>query len=227
MSYNRIISLTLIFILAVACSPQPTVQEAITSTPMLPLQTAVSVSPTPTEVPVPINATYTIIVKDHCNAAGGGAWSDLPDGGFALCLESPGFYDRQGNVDYYLIMVTHKFSSYRPYVITYDLLRGIIPTPTPGSTPTPAPTLPASILAKTPPGHIPPPPVTVRTITLNVTGYCEKPTSSTSMNQVTVCFAVPPGKDNQGTIEYWTITVTRDLTPTVKYGTFEWATPAP
>jgi hypothetical protein len=230
---------TMLLILAVACSYQSISHDVATPTPMqiqsspaASIQTAKAPTSTPMFTALPIQSTYSLVVKYNCGMSANGVTEFLA-GGVALCFEEPGFFEARGNVDYFLLMVTHNASSARLDTVTYNLLQGIVPTPTPtatttpGPTPTYLPTLPASILAKTPPGHIPPPPVTVRTITLDVTGYCNKPVSSTSMNHISVCFTVPPGQENQWTIEYWTITVTRDLTPTVKYGTFEWATPAP
>lgn len=239
MFYRLITFPTMLLILAVACNYQSISHDAATFTPMqfqLSPAASIQIAKTPTSIPMftalPIQSTYSLVVKYNCGVSANGV-TELLAGGVALCFEEPGFFEARGNVDYFLLMVTHKASSARLDTVTYNLLQGLVPTPTstatttPGPTPTSLPTLPASILAKTPTYPVPPTQVTVRTIMLNVTGYCDKPTSSTSMNHVTVCFAVPPGKEHQGTIEYWTITVTRDLTPTVKYGTFAWSTPTP
>jgi hypothetical protein len=228
---SRILFLTLILIFVVACSSQPISRGAIAETPMAATQAVNAPSPTLTDIPLPIRRTYTIVLKYACGRDGGGDSGYTADGGILLCFSSPGHWEQQGIIEYFVLIVTHKSSSPRLDIHRYDLLQGIIPTPTPTatstsvSTPTFAPTLPASIRTLTPAWPVPPTPITVRVITLEVEGYCERPSSSTTLDRVNLCFAVPPGRDNQGIIEYWTLTVTRDLTPTVKYGLLEWATP--
>jgi len=211
-------------------TPTQIVQHTATprATPTLIAQLTIVPTITPTTAPPPIHQAYNVVVKHSCGMSANGVYVTTQDGGFALCFEEPGFFEQETNLDYFILMVTHVWESTRLEVLRYHILEGVAPTPTPTATATAGPS-PTRNPQFTPlPGARPfTTPTTVRTIRINVEGYCTTPTSSATLDRVNVCFVVPPGRDGQGNIEYWTITVTRDYTPTVKYGLLEWATPKP
>ncbi len=211
-------------------TPTPIVQNTATprATPTLVARLTIVPTTTPTNIPLPIHRTYNVVVKHSCGMSANGVSGITQDGGFALCFEEPGFFEQQSNLDYFVLIVTHTWSEPRLEVFRYHILEGIAPTPTATATATAGPS-PTRNPRVTPilGAHSFATPTTVRTIRINVDGYCAAPTNSAALDRVNVCFVVPPGRDGQGNIEYWTITLTRDYTPTAKYGLVEWATPMP
>ncbi len=202
----------------------PTSVGRFTSTP----------SATPTLTPIPFQRTFKVVMKHSCGMSANGTSGTSFDG-VVLCFEEPGFFEQQGNIDYFVLLVKHPDSEPSLSVYYYGLLREVIPTPTPTTTRTPSPTptpgpSPTATFGPTPTrggARAVSTPVIVRTITIDTKGFCGTPTSSVSFDRITLCFSTPPGQRGQGNMEYWTIAVTRDLTPTVKFGLLAWATPHP
>jgi|SRR5581483_779485 len=188
---------------------------------------------TPTLTPLPIHATFKIELWLNCGMEMAGSSSVFPQieyGKVKLCFEDPRFYEEQGAIDYFVIMVTHKYSSPILQIVRYGQLENFLPTatPIPTETPGPPPSLPhVQPTSSAPPYPVAPTPYILRTMTLEVNGICAKPVSSTSLNQVNVCFAIPDEQQEIQGIEYWSITILRARTPTAKYGLLEWSTPTP
>lgn len=216
MSHSKFLISALVLICIVACVPRADHPGEST----LPI----SITPT-TNAPEPMlewtpgySRTFTIEIMVGCGRGGSGTYFTTPSG-VALCFEEPGFFEASGRIDYFILMVRYRGVP-EIQVWGYDVLESILPTASPRPTFTP---VPSHILTLTPAWPEPPTPSTVRRITLEALGYCEKPISSISRDQVTVCFAEPA----QSLLEYWAVTITRDLPPRARHGFIEWSPPAP
>ncbi len=190
-------------------------------------------TPTPQDTPLPIHQTFKIELWLNCGMEMAGSFSVFPQmeyGKVKLCFEDPEFYEKLGAIDYFVLIVTHKYLSPKLQIVRYGQLENFLPTATPYPTqmPGPTPTFPrVQRTPSAPPYPMAPTPYVLRTMTLEVNGICDKPVSSTSLDKVVVCFAIPEEQEEMKGIEYWSVTILRARTPTAQYGLLEWSTPTP
>lgn len=237
------LSLTVLLVAVAGCRAQgnaqpaspktalPNAQPAQTISPALPQSQAVVVeTPSPPPTNPPNTRTFFIVLQGYCPV---GTYSADLLSRLVLCFTGdPAFWEGDGKLEYWLIMVTPSFDTMNAKFVKHGLLESSIPRPRPKLTPTPTPTprnpnQPEPTPTRRVPWPVPVPPRIFRTITLLVQYRCEKLAMTTTWDRVTLCF--PPQKElDQGEpVDYWMITITHDLTPTVQLGQLQWATPPP